>query len=143
MLIELGPVASEQVLSWTRFSRRLMMEIKTKGDTPMSAHDTADWIRAWTALIDQWAKAAANTDVFRWSEVIDCEKAAFVVHGMEKCICSGDIWACITEGDRHQQTPFTLHVMHAFLSALEAEGAPYLHHAEQVKAAIAEQAFAR
>lgn len=137
MLVELGPVLAADVLSWTRCARRVGLEMTNSGNLSLSEEDTTDWYRHWSALIDSWGDEAAKAETFRWSEAMDSEVAAFVLHGFERLIQSPALPSCITNAESKTHTPFTAHVLKAFVYALGQEGPSYEHHADQVRSLLA------
>ena len=135
MLVELGPVAATDVESWTRFARRVITELRVDpGDLEGVA--TEDLLRQWARLIDQWALECSGPEVFRWSENIDCEMAEFLLHGLERCFHSAVVQNRITGDEVESHKPFTVHVIHAFVDALVAEGVGHEQYADQVRASL-------
>ena len=136
MLVELGPVAPAEVQGWSRFARRLITELRTDPHE-LQGIATDDLLCQWSTLIDQWAAVAGEAPVdgsFRWSQPIDCEEAEFLVHGLERCLHSATIGSLVTAEEAERYSPFTLHVIQAFLDGLVAEGTAHEHLADQIRA---------
>lgn len=135
MLVELGPVAATDVQSWTRFARRVITELRVDpGDLEGLA--TEDLLGHWARLIDHWAAISSGPEVFRWSEDLDGEVAEFLLHGLERCFHSPGVQNRITDDEAGVHKPFTVHVIHAFVDALVAEGVAHEQYADQIRASL-------
>jgi hypothetical protein len=132
MLLELGPVSAADVRSWTRFARRVLIELRVDEPDDLAGIDTEDLIERWSVLIDDWA-AAASGEAFRWSRSIDSEVAEFLLHGLERCLASRQLLARITPEESQAQRPFTFHVIQSFVDGLAVEGLTHQHYADQVR----------
>lgn len=135
MLVEVGPVPAADVRGWTRFARRVLVEVRTDpGDLAGVATD--DLLLPWSRLIDQWATAAADGESFRWSIRLESEMAEYLLYGLERCLFSPAVLARVTSEEAARQRPFTLHLVRAFVEGLEAEGLTHAHYADQVRASL-------
>ncbi len=134
MQVELGPVQSADVRSWIRLSRRIIAELRVDaGDLAGVVDD--DVLCQWSRLIDQWA-LAAGSEWFRWSQPLDAEVGEYLLHGLEQVFLSGTVQARITPEESMRQRPFTMHVFHSFVDALDAEGMGHVHYADQIRAKL-------
>jgi hypothetical protein len=135
MLVELGPFPSDEVQRWTRFARRVLAGVRTD-PCDLTGVATDDLLLHWSRLVDQWAEDARTGETFRWSLRIDCEVAAYLLHGLERCLMSPTVQSRVTNSEAAAQRPFTYHVVRAFVSGLEAENRTCEHHAAQVRATL-------
>ncbi|MDH3683257.1 MAG: hypothetical protein OEV40_25310 [Acidimicrobiia bacterium] len=135
MLVELGPVAAGDVQRWTKFARRVIVELRVDpGDLEGVA--TEDLLKQWSQLIDEWASIASESEEFRWSKALDTEVGEFLLHGLERCFHSPGVRIRITEEEAEAQRPFTMHVLAAFVDALTSEGVGHEHYADQIRASL-------
>jgi hypothetical protein len=135
MLVELGPFAADDVQSWARFARRLIIELRVDpGDLDGVATD--DLLDQWSTLIDDWAEAAASGDTFRWSHVLDTELGEFLLHGLDRCFHSPAVQARVTGEESLTYRSFTVHVFQAFVDGLDSEGVAHEHYADQIRASL-------
>ena len=136
MLVELGPLPATGVHQWTRFARRVIVELRA------NPHDlqgiaTEDMLKQWSNLIEQWAAASVDGSdeaSFRWSKEIDSELAEFLLHGLERILHSTEAQARITTEESIMHRPFTMHVVQAFVDGLSAEGQTHIHYVDQIRA---------
>ena len=135
MLVELGPVDVSEVQQWTRIARRLVTELRTN-PADLEGIATEDLLGQWSKLIDAWALASTGTDEFRWSQAIDSDLAEFLLHGLDRCFHSSQVQARITSDELSAYLPFTMHVLHAFVDGLSAEGGPCVEYVEQLKGSL-------
>ena len=135
MLVEFGPFPADDVRWWTRFARRVLAEVRTD-PSDLAGVATDDLLFHWSRLVDQWAEVAGTGETFRWSLRIDCEVAAYLLHGLERCLLSPAVRARVRPAEAAAQRAFTYHVVQAFVSGLEAEDGCRQHHAAQVRATL-------
>jgi hypothetical protein len=135
MLVELGPVAAADVRSWTRFARRVLVELGFERDD-LPSTDVDDLLSQWSLLIDEWAARSASGDTFRWSRSLDAEVAEFLLHGLERAFTSRRLQARITAEESRAQRPFTLHVIQAFVDGLASDDVTHQHYADQIRASF-------
>ncbi len=139
MLVELGPLAATDVCGWTRFARRVIVELRVDPND-LEGVATDDLLKQWSALIDEWAQVAdaaeAASAQFRWSKEIDSEVAEFLLHGFERVMRSPSVQARITEEETETRRPFSLHVIGAFVGGLEVEGTTHGLYADQIRASL-------
>ena len=135
MLVELGPVAAEEVQSWARFARRIVVELRTD-PTDLDGIATNDFLDHWSKLIDEWEASASTAETFRFSQPLDCEQAEFLLHGLDRCLQSPGLRARITDEEADRHRPFTYQLMRAFIDALEAEGQASEQYAEELRASL-------
>jgi hypothetical protein len=135
MLVELGPVAAADVQRWTRFARRLIIELRVEpGDLAGIATD--DLLDQWSAIIDDWAETAAASETFRWSRLLDTELGEFLLHGLDRCFHSPGVQARLTDQESVDHRSFTVHVFQAFVDGLDTEGVAHEHYADQIRASL-------
>ena len=72
MLLELGPVAGEEVQRWSRTLRRIVIELRND-PCELEGIATDDLLSSWTRLVDRWPDSDTEPASFRWSESIDSE----------------------------------------------------------------------
>ncbi len=157
MQLELGPIAVEDVISWTRFARRLICEMKVD-PADLAGVASPDLLSAWADMIDnlehhatsQVSQAAQlaildaptppdtapTPDMFRWTGSIDVELAEYLLHGLHRCVHSESLLSRITPQERTKQAPFTLHLVQSFIDGLTAEGLCHLQLVDQVRTTL-------
>ncbi len=136
MLLELGPMAADDVAQWARFTRRMICELKVDS-AELTGVVTTDFLSAWQGLVDTWDRLARSGDpVFRWSSDIDAEVAEFLLYGFERCIKSSTIRHLSTEHERDLHRDVTYAVLRAFAEALAAEGRCHEHLIDQIRASV-------
>jgi hypothetical protein len=135
MLVELGPVATDDVQSWARFARRLIVELRVDpGDLDGVA--TEDLLDQWSQLIDDWVTTSTKSETFRWSRVLDPELGEFLLHGLDRCFHSPDMQRRVTEQESVAHRSFTVHVFQGFLDGLDSEGVAHEQYADQIRASL-------
>ena len=138
-MVELGPVPAVEVEGWTRFARRMIVELRVApGDLEGVASE--DLLVRWSDLIDQWATVASEgrspNETCRWSVEVEVEVGEYLLHGLERCFHSPVVQARITETEAQTQRPFTMHLIEAFIDALTAEGVGHEEYAEVIRASL-------
>ncbi len=145
MQLELGPFAVEDVISWTRFARRLICEMKVD-PADLTGVASPDLLSAWSEMIDRLEEHASQpvsktmalrtADMFRWTGFIDVELAEYLLHGLHRCVHSESLRARITPDERTKYAPFTLHLVQSFIDGLTAEGLCHLQLVDQVRTTL-------
>lgn len=137
VLIELGPFSSSEVHQWSRFARRIVCEFGVD-PAELAGIATPDLLTEWRLLIDAWDHQANGTELFRWSGELDVEMSEFLLHGLERIVCSEALLqrATLAELDRHGA--FTIHVVQSFVDALAAQGHCHRHYVDQIRGSIGE-----
>ncbi len=134
MLLELGPCPATEADGWTRFARRLIIELRS--DPEAMSQVSPDMVDLWGTYIDRWsdraAKAEAEGTPFRWSEQIDPEVGEFLLHGLDRCLHSPFIREAATPDEAATHKPFTMTVVRAFVDGLATEGESCCHYVDQV-----------
>ena len=137
MLLELGPVAADDAVSWTRFARRLITELRID-PCDLDGVVDRDFLDQWSALIDQWADAVSaepgDGDTFRVTQTLDDELAEFLLHGLTRCMTSPSLLARVTADEHDDHDRFTGHVAKAFITGLAIEGRPCDHYQDRLHA---------
>lgn len=134
VVLELGPCAAAEAASWTRFARRVILELRSNEEI----RDTIspDLIRLWCHYIDEWAaeasEAATGSKPFRWSEELDPEVGEFLLHGLDRWLHSEALSAAVTPAESETHRAFTMAVVRAFVDGLATEGASCEHYIDQV-----------
>jgi hypothetical protein len=136
MLLELGPVDSDHVRQWTKFTRRLLCELRAD-PADLAGVATPDFLDRCSASLDRWENGAALAeDEFRWSQVVEPELAEYMLHGIDRCLHSSQLVDRVTEAERSIHRPFTMHVVRALVDGLSAEGRCSEHLCDQVRASL-------
>ena len=135
MLLELGPVPIDVVHQWSKFARRVVVEVR------LSASDldgllSDDQISGWAELIDRWDShaVAADADDFRWSETLDTEMSEYLLHGLDQLLHSDHLKDRFTDDEIETHWGFTLCILQAFVDGLSVEGRCHEHYVDQVRA---------
>lgn len=127
MLLELGPVAAVDALSWTRFARRLIAEMRMDPDE-IEGVVCEDSLRQWSTLIDQWAATIGGDDTFRLTQTLDDEVAEYLLYSLTRAMTSPWLLARVTDAEHDDHDRFTGHVVKAFITGLSFEGRPCDHY---------------
>lgn len=134
MLVELGPCPAVEADQWTKFARRLIIELRS--DPEAMSQVSPDMIDLWGTYIDRWSAQAAEAESagapFRWSGQIDPEVGEFLLHGLDRCLHSRFIREAATPHEAATHKPFTMTVVRAFVDGLAAEGESSGHYVDQV-----------
>lgn len=135
MLLELGPVPTDVVHQWSKFARRVIVELRLSTDD-LNGLVSDDQISGWAELIDRWdghAVAAGATD-FRWSETLDTEMAEYLLHGLDQLLHSDQLKTRFTNDEVGTHWEFTRAILQAFVDGLSVEGRCQEHYVDQVRA---------
>ncbi len=136
MLLELGPVPAEDVEQWARFVRRMICELRVD-PADLDGVATTDFLDACTNMIDSWAiDAALGEPEFRWSQIIESEKAEYLLHGLDRCLHSAGLTERATSEELAAHHPFMMHVVQSLVDGLTAEGACHEQLCDQVRVSL-------
>lgn len=139
MLLELGPIAADDVQQWARFARRMICEFRVD-PCDLSAVATPDFLAEWQSLVDAWDDHARRSDgTFRWSSHVDAELAEYLVHGLERCVRSDRVQVLATATERAEYSTFTFHVIQGFVDGLSQQGDGHGQLVDQIRASIGER----
>lgn len=135
MLLELGPVPTDVVHQWSKFARRVIVELRLS-TAELDGVYSDDQISGWATLIDRWDSHAttANSSDFRWSESIDTEMAEYLLHGLDQLLHSDHLSERFTQDEFETHWEFTLRILQAFVDGLSVEGRCHEHYVDQVRA---------
>ncbi len=138
MLLELGPYQSEEAARWTKFARRVLLEIQN--DTSLEEQISDDVITLWRMYVNDWATAAERQasagQPFRWQVELEAEVAEFLLHALDKCWHSVELEDRISTEDVKLNHGFTMHVVKAFVDGLADQGQGCDHYIAQVLASF-------
>ena len=142
MLLELGPVPADNVRRWTRLVRRLLVELRANPEE-LEGIATEDFLTASSHMIDQWfhqtvekPEADPTESVFRWSQTIEDDAAEYLLHGLERCVCSTTLARLMTEEEIAEHGAFTLHLVESLVDGLIGQGRHCEHYADHVRATV-------
>lgn len=136
MLLELGPVPAEDVQQWARFVRRMICELRVD-PADLDGVATTDFLDACTKMIDSWARdAGMGEPEFRWSQIIECETAEYLLHGLDRCLHSAGLAERATPEELATHHPFMMHVVQSLVDGLTAEGACHEQLCDQVRVSL-------
>lgn len=138
MVLELGPCPATDVLAWSKFARRIIVELRACPDQGLVS---SDLIALWATTLDRWSaeatKAAETPDrPFRWVEEMEPEVAEFLLDGLDRCLHSSKVMSWVTQEEAVRQRAFTGLVVRAFLGGLAAEGHGCLHFADHINQSL-------
>lgn len=137
MYLELGPVPVDDLKRWSRFARRVVVELRAQPDLLPAMND--DLLDRWGRLADEWCAAASSAcgPEVRWSAPMDDEQAEYLLHGLERCFHSPEVTALMAPDEVRGQRQFTLRIIQAFVDGLVAERCADDHYVEQLRASFA------
>ncbi len=135
MLLELGPVPTDAVCQWSKFARRVLVELRLSTDE-LNGLVSDDQISGWAELVDRWDDHAASSDDddFRWSGTLDTEMAEYLLHGLDQLLHSDQLKGRFTTEEVDTHWSFTLAILQAFVDGLSVEGRCHEHYVDQVRA---------
>ena len=137
-MVDLGPCPAEDALSWSRFARRIVGELRASPDFDRSA--TGDLLEQWSQTIDEWsdlARRCVEADrPFRWASDVEPEMAEFLLDGLDRSLHSSTVRRLCTDAEVERQRPFTVLVVRSFLDGLATEGAGCRQYADQVTTSL-------
>lgn len=141
MLIQLGPVDSEQIDGWIRFARRVLCDLRTEpGDLENSFSQNT--FTEWNRLIDQWshtlsASGPGSDGGFIWRGELEPDKAEYLLHSWQRALHSATAAAWITSDDMANHGAVTIHVMQCLIDSLESEGEAHVEYVDQLRSEVA------
>ena len=140
MMLELGPCPAEDVLRWSKFVRRILVELRAGSDEVLVSPDVVD---LWANTLDDWsakAKLTAETPdlPFRWTGELEPEVVEFLLDGLDKCLHSPTVMSWITPVEATEQRVFTMLVVRAFVDGLHAEGHGCRHYADEILVSLSD-----
>lgn len=131
-MLELGPCPAEDALSWSKFARRIVVELRSSP----TGHPfvSAEALQLWSRTLEEWYGIADRTDgvPFRWVRDVEPEVAEFLLDGLDRCLHADMVLGLCTTEEMKAQRPFTALVIRTFVDGLAAEGDGCRHYAEQV-----------
>ena len=134
MVLELGPCPAREAGDWTKFARRMIVELRS--DSKIMRNVSPDLVSLWSDYIEQWSaqatRATADDIPFRWSDTIEPEVGEFLLHGLDQCLHSPFLKHAATQAETDAHMGFTMSVVRAFVDSLGAEGKSYSHYVDQV-----------
>lgn len=134
MVLELGPWPALDAHRWTKFARRIIVELRSApdGDELLSP----DVIDLWSRTLTDWTgtaqRAMAANEPFRWSSELEPEVVEFLLHGLDRCLHSPVVMSWITPAEAEQQRQFTISIVQAFVDGLTVESHSCQHYADQI-----------
>lgn len=138
MLLELGPYPAEEAARWTKFARRVLLEIQSNASLVAKISD--DVITLWRIYINDWATTAerqlAIGEPFRWQVELESDVAEFLLHALDKCWHSAELGDRVSPEDVRDNHIFTMHVVKAFVDGLADQGQGCEHYIDQVLASF-------
>jgi hypothetical protein len=134
MVLELGPCPAREAGDWTKFARRIMVELRS--ESKVMRNVSPDLVSLWSDYIEQWSavagRATADGVPFRWSDTIEPEVGEFLLHGLDQCLHSPFMKNAATPAETEAHMGFTMSVVRAFVESLAAEGKSCSHYVDQV-----------
>ncbi|MGI9596249.1 MAG: hypothetical protein ACR2QK_08820 [Acidimicrobiales bacterium] len=135
MVLELGPWPAQDVLRWTKFARRILVELRA--DPGCEELVSSDVVELWSRTLDEWSRAAVSVsenedEPFRWDSELEPEVVEFLLDGLDKCLHSPTVMGWVTPAEAEEQRAFTIRVVRAFVDGLNAEGRSCRHYADQI-----------
>lgn len=138
MLLELGPYPAGDAARWTKFARRVLLEIQS--DASLVEPMSIDVLHLWRSYINDWATSAeqhlSRDQSFRWQAELESEVAEFLLHGLDQCCHSTALAERLSDDDVDANHGFTMHVVRAFVDGLAEQGHGCEHYADQVMASF-------
>lgn len=138
MVLELGPLPAADVLNWTKFARRIVVELRSTPEVEDLV--SADVIELWSRTLTEWtgaAQQAAGSELpFRWTSDLEPEVAEFLLDGLDKCLHSPAVMSWVTPAEASEQRPVTMTIVRAFVDGLIAESNSCQHYADQILSSL-------
>lgn len=138
VLLDLGPFPAEDALHWSKFARRIVIELRSSPDVDRAT--TMDLLDQWSDTIDQWSDQAnrcvAADLPFRWASDVEPEMAEFLLAGLDRSLHSQAVRQLCTEAEIERQRPFTVLVLRSFIDGLASEGEGCRQYADQVTTSL-------
>lgn len=138
MVLDLGPCPAEDALSWSKFARRIVVEVRSSPDVGETV--PSGLLESWSTTIEQWSDAAARCHEanrpFRWVSEVEPEMAEFLLDGLDRCLHSPSVRDLCTEEEVARQRPFTVMVIRSFVDGLASEGEGCQQYADQITTSL-------
>ncbi len=138
MLLELGPYPADEAARWTKFARRVLLEIQSNSSLVKQISD--DVVTLWRMYINDWATEAERQakagQPFRWQVELESDVAEFLLHALDQCWHSVELGDRLTAGDVQLNHGFTMHIVRAFVDGLADQGDGCHHYIDQVVASF-------
>lgn len=135
-MLELGPCPAEDALSWSKFARRIVVELRTSS----TGHPfvSAELLELWSHTLEEWFGIARNSngEPFRWVHDVEPEVAEFLLDGLDRCLHAETVLDLCTPEEIERQRPFTALVVRTFVDGLAAEGDGCRHYADQISTSL-------
>ncbi len=139
MVVDLGPSPAEDAMAWSKFARRVMVELRSDPGNDRWVAD--DLVSMWSTTVDGWLDEAVRCQdqqrPFRWSEEMEPEVAEFLLDGLDRCLRSPILRDVCTPAELRRQRPFTVLVVRGFVESLAAEGKGCKHYTDQIETSLA------
>jgi hypothetical protein len=133
MVLELGPCPAEDVLRWSKFARRILVQLRSDCGQGLVSPDVVD---LWANTVDAWSSHATALDqpdlAFRWSGDMEPEVVEFLLDGLDKCLHSPTVMSWVTPEEAAEQRAFTMLIVRAFVDGLLVEGHSCQHYADEI-----------
>lgn len=134
MVLELGPCPADDVVRWSKFARRIVVELRSTPEyDELISPDVVD---LWSKTLDEWLNQAksmvGDEPPFRWTAELEPEVVEFLLHGLDRCLHSPTVMSWVTPAEARDQRAFTMRVVRAFVDGLSAEGHSCQHYADQI-----------
>ena len=137
MLLQVGPIPTDDINQWTRTARRILCELRVHpGD--LDGVVTDDLLDGWSSLVDAWSTTAAECepDQFCWFDDVDNEQAEYLLHGLDIALHLRVVREQLTDSEFDRHRSITMNVVQAFVDGLSAEGRYHEHLVDQVRASF-------
>jgi hypothetical protein len=138
MVLDLGPCPAEDALSWSKFARRIVVELRSSPDVEGTV--PTGLLDSWATTIDRWSVVAARCveagQPFRWVSDVEPEMAEFLLAGLDRSLHSDTVRELCTEDEIARQRPFTVLVVRSFVDGLLSEGEGCQQYADQVMTSL-------
>ncbi len=138
MVLDLGPCSAEDALDWSKFARRIVVELRSSPDFDRAS--SGDLLEVWSKTIDQWSDQASrcveSDQPFRWASDVEPEMAEFLLDGLDRSLHSPAVRQLCTDDEVARQRPFTVLVVRSFIDGLASEGDGCRQYADQVTTSL-------
>lgn len=137
MVLDLGPCSAEDALGWSKFARRILIEIRTAQVRDGLSTDQLD---IWSRTLDSWSDEAERClergAAFRWLGDFEPEVAEYLLDGLHRCLQSSAVREMCTESEIERHRCFTLMVIRGFVDGLSTEGEGCRQYVDQVLSSL-------
>lgn len=136
-MLELGPCPAEDVLRWSKFARRILVQLRSDCGQGLVSPDVVD---LWANTVDDWSSVAGSTAdaPFRWTGELEPEVVEFLLDGLDKCLHSETVMSWVTPDEAREQRAFTMLVVRAFIDGLHVEGHSCQHYVDQIQISLSD-----